>query len=134
MTQTQTLTEQEMIGDIIEKYHAGIEKQNDMQYFIARRVTYLIRGMMLFTTFILVALFAVIIIFTTHIQDLNNTINTMTEHFSSMTNDVTSMNKSVTSMQYSISHLPNMLSNIQVMQNNVGDMSQDITVHSHYDQ
>ncbi|MCW8932820.1 MAG: hypothetical protein OQL19_21595 [Gammaproteobacteria bacterium] len=128
MSDTQNLTEQEMVSDIIEKYQGVIYKQKEMQYFIGQRVTKLIRGVMIFCAIMLLALFSAIIIFTTHIQALNNTITTMTKHFSTMTADVTAMNKSVIGMEKSVSHLPQMLTEIQTMQDNVGGMSNEITV------
>lgn len=97
--------------------------RGDLSLKVAKRVTFLTRFIMIVFGAITISLLLFIIIMSTRISALTDTVNTMNTLFSNMTDDMVIMRKHVAKMEANVGSMPGMQKNLVSMDESMKNMN-----------
>jgi len=110
----------------IEHFNDAMDMRTEMNIRVAKRVTALVRGIMVSLGILLMGGFYLLIVLKSHLGDLTLTVQTMNNHMSVMTRDMKDMRYYVSDMQKDMESMQIIVTQVQNMQMDVAKISSSV--------
>jgi len=129
---TEEITEQQqdnpnqLMRQALEHFNVAMGQRTEMHLRVAKRVTYILRGLSIGVGVILLVVFFLLRALSSHNQDLIHTVDTMNINMASMTVDMGQMRQVMRSMDEYVATMKIINQEIASMQGNVSSMNGSI--------